>query len=246
MGDAKAAGGIFAGWTLKYFEKIAAAQARSGDEDTSTEGDFDFDDLGADRYWSPLLRGLWLWALRVVFAFFRAFWPIPKFGRLVIITRDTDVCDVLSKPSIFGVPYGPEMKELGGGEATFVLGLDGEEQKCQHELIRGLIRDEDTTWLIGRTRQIADTLIDVSGGRIDVMKDLITRVASETCAEYFGLNVDDTDAFAEWAMSISALLFADPFGNPATRNLGLAGAARVRSVIDAALVQLSVSRPKTA
>lgn len=235
MGDAKSAGGLFAGWTLKYFDKITAAQAISKSSNTSNEDDFDFNDLGAGSRWSPFLRPLWLWTLRAAFAFFRTFWPFPKFGRLVIVTRDADVRDVLTQHDVFRVPYGPEMLELGGGVATFVLGLEGEEQRRQHEIIKGLWRAEDTDWLIGRTRQIADTLIDASEGRIDVMKDLITRVASETCAEFFGLHVDDPDAFAEWSMSISALLFADPFGNPATRKLGLAGAARVRSVIDAAL-----------
>lgn len=239
MEDAKAAGGLFAGWTLKY--RITAAGAISVNEDASEkdaseEDGFDFDDLGADRSWSPVLRRLWLWSLRVAFAFFRTFWPIPKFGRLVIITRDADVRDVLAQHDIFRVPYGPEMKELGGGKATFVLGLEGVEQRRQHDLIRGLIGEQDAKWLIQRTRQIADTLIDASEGRIDVMKDLITRVASETCAEFFGLDVDDPDAFAEWSMSISALLFADPFGKPATRKLALAGAARVRSVIEAAMV----------
>ena len=243
MGDAKAAGGLFAGWTLKYFDKIAAAEAISGNGNASDEDEFDFNDLGADRSWSPVLRRLWLWSLRVAFAFFRAFWPIPKFGRLVIITRDADVRDVLARHDIFRVPYGPEMKEFGGGAATFVLGLEGIEQQRQHDLIRGLIGEQDAKWLIQRTRQIADTLIDASEGRIDVMKDLITRVASETCTEFFGLNVDDPDAFAEWSMSISALLFADPFGNPATRKLAVAGAARVRSVIDAAIARLSVDPP---
>jgi cytochrome P450/deferrochelatase/peroxidase EfeB len=243
MGDARAARGIFAGWMLKYFDKVSAAETRSKNEHGSEEDAFDFNDLGADRFWSPVLRRLWLWSLRVAFAFLRMFWPIPKFGRLVIITRDADVRDVLSQPGIFGVPYGPEMKELGGGKATFVLGLEGIEQQRQHDLIRGLIGEQDAKWLIQRTRQIADTLIDASEGRIDVMKDLISRVASETCAEFFGLSVDDPDAFAEWSMSISALLFADPFGKPATRKLALAGAARVRSVIDAAMVRLSVNPP---
>lgn len=243
MGDAKAAGGIFAGWTLKYFDKIATAQTISRNENASADDAFDFNDLGVDRSWSPLLRRLWLWSLRVAFAFFRRFWPIPKFGRLIIITRNTDVRNVLSNPGIFAVPYGPEMKELGGGAATFVLGLEGAEQQRQHDLIRSLIGAQDAKWLIQRTRQIADTLIDASQGRIDFMKDLITRVASETCAEFFGLSVDDPDAFAEWSMSISALLFADPFGKPATRKLALAGASRVRSVIDAALVRLSVDPP---
>lgn len=238
MGDAKATGGLFAGWTLKY--RIDAAGDISVDQSASDEDAFDFNDLGADRRWSPIFRRLWLWSLRIAFAFFRTFWPIPKFGRLVIVTRDADVRDVLKQHDIFRVPYGPEMKELGGGAATFVLGLEGVEQQRQHELIRGLIGDQDAKWLIQRTRQIADTLIDASQGRIDVMKDLITRVASETCAEFFGLDVDDPDAFAEWSMSISAVLFADPFGKPATRKLALAGASRVRSVIDAGLVRLSV------
>jgi Dyp-type peroxidase family len=244
MGDAKAQG-LFAGWTLKYFDKITAAQTISRSSNTSDEDDFDFNDLGADRWWSPFLRPLWLWSLRIAFAFFRTCWPIPKFGRLVIITRDADVRDVLKQHDIFRVPYGPEMLELGGGAATFVLGLEGAEQQRQHEIIRGLIGEQDARWLIQRTRQIADRLIEASEGRIDVMKDLITRVASETCAEFFGLGVDDPDAFAEWSMSISALLFADPFGNPATRKLGLAGAARVRSVIEAGMVRLSLNPPPT-
>ena len=242
-GSVKADGGILSGWTIKYFAKIAAAQARSERDDPSAEGAFDFENLGADRYWSPVTRRFWLWSLRVAFALFRTFWPLPKFRRLIIVTRDRDVRDVLSKPATFGVPYGPEMAELGGGGETFVLGLDGEAQKRQHQLIRSIIHDEDVTWLIRRSREIADTLINAAGGRIDVMKDLITRVAAETCVEFFGLRVDDPDAFAEWAMSISALLFADPFGNPKTRQLALAGAARVRSAIDAATTRLSVNRP---
>ncbi|WP_338834450.1 cytochrome [Bradyrhizobium septentrionale] len=233
---------IKAAWTLKYFDKITTAQARHKDDDASAEGAFDFNDLGPGGFFSALGRWFWLWTLRVVFAFFRVCWPIPKFGRLFIVTRDKDVRDVLCKPLSFGVPYGPEMRELGGGESIFVLGLEGDAQKKQHELIRGLIHDDDKKWLIQRSREIADTLLEASEGRIDVMKDLITRVASETCLEYFGLSVDDPDAFAEWAMAISALLFADPFGKPETRRLGVAGAARVRSVIDAALIRAKANR----
>jgi len=94
MGDAKAAGGLFAGWTLKY--RIDAAGTISVDQTASDDDAFDFNDLGADRSWSPVLRRLWLWSLRVAFACFRTCWPIPKFGRLVIITRDADVRDVLA------------------------------------------------------------------------------------------------------------------------------------------------------
>lgn len=242
MGNAKAAGGLFAGWTLKYFDKIAAARAISEQEKASDDG-FDFNDLGPDHWWSPVQRRLGVLLFRAIFAFFRMVWPFPKFGHLVIITRNADVRDVLSKPDTFVVPYGDEMKEFGGGKATFVLGLEGEPQRCQHQLITQLWQPRDKEWLIARTREMADALIDASQGRIDIMKDLITRVAAETCAEFFGLGVDDPDAFAEWSMAISALLFADPFGEPAKRKLGLAGALRVRSVIDAARKRLAVDPP---
>ncbi len=43
------------------------------------------------------------------------------------------------------------------------------------------------------------------------------------------------DAFADWTLAVSTLLFADPFGNPKTRALALRGAAGIRGVIDSAL-----------
>src|SRR6266853_2939579 len=79
--------------------------------------------------------------------------------------------------------------------------------------------------------------------RLMISARIACGAATETCIDYFGLNVDDPNAFAEWAMSISAVLFADPFGKPATRKLALAGASRVRSVIDAGMVRLSVNPP---
>jgi Dyp-type peroxidase family len=236
-------------WALKYFDKVRQAQARAKSEGSPAEASFDFNDLGPDRRWSPFIRPIKQWLLRSLLAFFRIIWPVPKFGRLVIVTRNRDVRQVLDKPTVFSVPYGREMTELGGGDvcmladgdvlkpgdggATFVLGLEGGEQKCQHQLIWDVVRQgDDARWLARRSRELTETLIANSGGRIDVMKDLVTRVAAETCVEYFGLRVDDTDAFAEWSLAVSALLFADPFGNPRTRQLGLAGAARLRSAID--------------
>jgi Dyp-type peroxidase family len=94
------------------------------------------------------------------------------------------------------------------------------------------MKREDAKRVAELSNRYSKALIRNSNGRLDVLEDLITRVATETCRDYFGLQVDDPDAFAEWAMSISALLFADPFGNKATRRLALNGAARVRAAID--------------
>ncbi len=220
--------------TLKYYDAIRKAQSDAAHSPPPPIVPFDLNDLGADttmRRWSALAFN---YALRVVLFFFREFWPIARFGRLVIVSRESDVRQVLSRPDLFEVPYGPEMTELAGG-TNFVLGLEGPEHDAQNAMIRSVLQRSD----LDRIRQLAahfsSTLIAGSGGRIDVVKDLMTRVATETCCAYFGLKVEDPDAFAEWAMSISALLFADPFGAPATRRLALNGAAQIRNVIDRAV-----------
>ncbi|MBI5131662.1 MAG: cytochrome P450 [Rhodopseudomonas palustris] len=222
--------------TLKYYDAIKKAQSDTASAAPAPLTPFDLDDLGADttlKRWTTWGFG---WLLRGALHLFREVWPNPQFGRLIVVTRDSDVRDVLAQPGLYEVPYGLEMTELAGG-TNFVLGLEGPDHDRQNAIIRSVLRPSD----LGRIRQLSahytGILLDASGGRIDVMKDLMTRVATETCCGYFGLDPDDPDAFAEWAMSISALLFADPFGNAATRRLALNGAAQVREVIDRAIAR---------
>ena len=231
-------------FTPKYYQVIEQAQAETRLQQDDALPPFNLDELGADGLRQRLK--VWLQGLLFPPALFllRKFWPIARIGRFVVVTRAADVLDVLAKPEIFQVPYGPEMKELAGGQ-DFVLGLEGKDHRDQNALIRTVLRDHDELAAaaaltddeilraaVRRTdvdlvallsNRFAKALIRNSGGRIDVMKDFITRVATETCVRYFGLQVDDPDAFAEWAMSISAVLFADPLGSAATRRLALNG-----------------------
>ena len=228
-------------FSFKYYDDYQAIKAAQ--RQTTGALTFDLDQLGADSWLQRLKLGVRDWLFRAAFAVFRAVWPVPRFGRFVIISRDADVRHVLRRPLEFNVPYGPEMRELAGGE-NFVLGLEDVEHGIQNTIIRQVIHEGDGAHegcpahkgdpakIAASSRRFARALIASSGGRIDVMKDLVTRVATETCGEYFGIRVDDPDEFAEWTMSISALLFADPFGDPATRQLALSGAARVRALID--------------
>lgn len=227
---------------LKYYASIEAAQRQSGLERPDAIPPFDLDRLGADSWRRRLFTWLTGWLFPVTLALFRAIWPNPKFGRLVVVTRAADVRDVLRRPDDFEVPYGREMTELAGGE-NFVLGMEGPGHDEQNRQIRAAMPASDAERIVDLSRRFADALIRTSGGRIDVMKDFITRIATETCASYFGLQPEDPDAFAEWAMSISALLFADPFGDAATRQLALNGAARVRAVIDHSIANAAMAPP---
>lgn len=219
-------------FSLKYYDDYKAIRAaqRETKQDPGAAA-FDLDQLGADSLRHRLTLRLIAWFLRVAFRFFRAVWPIARFGRLVVVSRAVDVSYVLNHPERFVVPYGLEMTELAGGE-NFVLGLEGCAHREQNEIIRRAIRRDDPERIAALSRDSALALIRASGGRIDVMKDLLTRVATEASGRYFGLRFEDPDAFAEWTLSVSALLFADPKGDAATRQLALNGAARLRAVID--------------
>lgn len=226
---------------MKYYAIVEDEQKATKDYQADAAGAFDFNILGPDTFTKRLISRATLWAIKNGLAFCRTFWPVARIGRLVIVTRDADVRAVLADTETFGVPYGPEMRDLGGG-ADFVLGVDGEAQKTQRAIIMKAVLESDGAMLVRETRRWAENLIENARGRIDVMGDLITRVATETCATYFGFEIEDPDAFSEWSMSISDMLFADPTGSLDVRRLGLAGSARIRDVIGKAMSKVEAAR----
>lgn len=169
-------------------------------------------------------------------ALLRLVWPNPRIGRLVVVTRAEDVRAVLEDRDSFTVPFGPEMTELAG-ETNSVLGMDGKAHDVLNDAIKAILPRTDIKDISEWSGAFAAALIKGSRGRIDVMTDLITRAATETCCRYFGFSVRDPQAFAHWTMAVSKLLFADPFGNEETRKLALNGAARIRLVLDDAIAR---------
>jgi cytochrome P450/deferrochelatase/peroxidase EfeB len=249
----------------KYYDGIRKAQAETNAQPKDALPPFNLEELGADSLKRRITHWLFDVLMPPALFLFRELCPVFKFGRFVLVTRERDVRDVLARTDEFETPFGLEMTELSGGGANFVLGMEGEAHDQELNQIRevigdqrsrltgtnqpiegGLSQDEIAKIVFARkdvelvtqlSNRFAKALIRNSGGRIDVMKDFITRVATETCIRYFGLTVDDPDAFADWSMSISAVLFADPTGDPTTRKVALNGAARIRNVISVSMIQ---------
>ena len=220
---------------LKYFAKIAAyEQAEAADTDRQAPPPFDVDGLGTDNLLRRASRRFTRWIMLAVFAVMRQVWPVARIGRLVIVTRHADVCTVLEDSGRFPVPFGPEMKVLTGG-VIFALGLDGADHTFQRDIMNQAVVPADGAHILGRTRFFTEALIAGSGGRIDVVRDLLGRVFTETCSDYFGLDLDEPDAFLDRSITLSSLLFADPLGNANTRKLALNGAVRIRYLIDRAV-----------
>ncbi|TXL82188.1 cytochrome P450 [Vineibacter terrae] len=221
--------------TFKYYDKILAAQSRSTPPGLPSAFDLK-KGLGSSGTVKRLISGVVSRLMPVVFRILRTVWPVPRIGRLVLVTRYDDVADVLGRPGDFEVPYGPEMIELAGG-ANFALGMEGDPHTAQNAIIRQVLRHDDVPVICAYTRYVTKALIAGSGGRLNVMQDLFSRVTAETCGRYFGLDLEDPDLFADCTLALSALLFADPFGKEATRQTALAGAARLHTVIDRAIKQ---------
>ncbi len=218
----------------KYYAKIEQAQRAAQDAQSPHLAPFDFNVLGSTSGVSQLkLRALQT-GIRLVYRAARSFAPVFRLAGIVHVVRDREVRQVLNNPDHFRVPFGPEMKELAKGE-TFVLGLDGPAHTRQNQIIRQAVRPEDGQWIAEHTRKFGAALLENSAGQIDAMNDYVKRVVSEVCVRYFGFAVQDSDAFADWTISASALLFADPFGSPATRALALNGSVRICAVIDDAI-----------
>jgi hypothetical protein len=118
---------------FKYYGRISAGLAKPPPQGPAEGPEIDFDRPAGGflkRLGSRLVAMLFSGALW----FFRTFWPNPRFGRFVIVTRKADVCEVLKNSQSFGVPYQPEMIALGGADA--VLGLDG----CPHAKVRDVMQ----------------------------------------------------------------------------------------------------------
>lgn len=222
---------------LKYFDKIAAAQQAASQRPPAPLPRFDFASLGSRN---PIARWASRFALRRVLpalaALLRLFWPTPRFGRFVLVTRRADAEEVLGDMQRFPVVYGPEMRELGG--ADNVLSVDG---AVHDELLAALHRrltSEDVAQVEQWVAEDAAALLDAGGGRIDVMRDLITRTATESCCRLFGITAHDPDLFAEWTMAVSNQLFGDFFGDANIRAQAQTAAALLRSTIDDAISRI--------
>src|SRR5450631_3106510 len=128
-------------FTPKYYREIEQAQRQTRALPKDALPPFNLEDLGADSW----RRRAWLWLtdllLPLILYLFREFWPIARIGRFVIVTRASDVRDVLARPDAFEVPFALEMTELAGGE-NFVLGLEGAAHADQDNVIRTVIGDQ--------------------------------------------------------------------------------------------------------
>ena len=164
---------------------------------------------------------------------FRTFLPRAHCGRFVLLTRDSDVREVLERQADFETPYGPEMIEFAGG-ANFILGMtDGEDYRRLKSVVLGAfppLEVEERVRSIAARR--AKEIVDAADVELNAAHDLFRIVSSTICREYYGVKVDDEGTFADWGLALSTLFFGDPTANETVRQLAISASRNMRAAID--------------
>jgi len=197
---------------IKYVKRVYDFEGRSVVQEDGSYPSFTYGEQitkGRDRNWF-FLR----YILPILAWFWRRFFPVfrfPKFGifsGIFFVSRREDIEKVLNnKDGDFGVPYSPEMRQLGGKDN--VLSLDGIPHDALLDDLRNAFKKEDIDKVAKWVLDDANSLLDAGAGRIDIFRDLITRTATESCCRLFGLSPENPEEFALWSFAISQQIFAD-------------------------------------
>jgi cytochrome P450 len=186
-----------------------------------------------------------------LFSLIRRFLPIftLPFTNMVMVTRYDDVQEVLGNDAVFPVPWGEKVKILDGGP-NFVLGLqDGAEyRRYLKQVMQVFTRDDIGKIMAPLAARLSAEIIGQSGGRLDAIQDLITRVPILICKHYYGVPIapEEEVDFGHWTIAMSTFMFADPTDDPRLRRVALAGGDRMRPIIDRAIAEAKTTpKPDT-
>lgn len=149
--------------------------------------------------------------LRPVFKFLRRFSPILLLGKTVIVTRYSDVIEVLKRDTDFTIRQinAPKIDQIGG---PFILGMDASPQyDRERDTLHQVVRRQDLEHIRKFVAQSANELIAAARPhrRIDVVNGLARVVPIRLVASYFGMPGPDDPTMMRWMRDIFHYIFAD-------------------------------------
>jgi cytochrome P450 len=168
-----------------------------------------------------------------VFAVLRRVKPVLFIKNTAIVTRFEDVQEVLSRDDVFQVTYNEKMEVVTGGN-DFFLGMQNSpqyERDVAH--MRTVMRREDVAGqIIPFIAKTAEELVQASGGRLDVARELGKIVPAKWVASYFGCPPPSNEELAHWGSAIFRYLFTDLTNDPAVGSAARDTAAKARAWLD--------------
>ena len=217
---------------MKYYERIN--ELRAEDPDISADDTYEYSVLKS----SGIVAALTVWILDHSYwwmKFLRAWFPILQIGKIVFVSRNKDVKEVLERQDVFETPFGPDMIDTNGGVET-VLGMqDGPSYRHKKDVLAKAFTAADIDEILKpMSWKLARDAVAKGNGRINAVRDLITSVPVGVARDYFGLDIQPSEErdFAEWSIAQSTMCFADFFGNKDLRRQTLIASAKLVRITD--------------
>ncbi len=170
--------------------------------------------------------------LPFAFCLLRTFKPILTIQQFTLVTRFTDVQEVLSRPDVFGVTYAEKMGIVTGG-SNFFLGMDNTTTYTRDvSNMRIIIRREDIDAIIvPMVTRLAQEAIAPHSGTLDVVKHVCGAVPARFVKEYMGIPGPSEAEIIDWTTYLFQYLFFP--GNPKeVDDTAIAYAAKLRPYLD--------------
>ena len=147
-------------------------------------------------------------ALPFGFRVLRRVRPIVRLGSTYVVTRHDDVREVFGTDAAFRVPYKPNLDVITGNQ-PFFLGMDDTpEYHAGVGAMRRVVQAGDLPALAARAEARAEMIVSSSGGRVDVVDQLVRRVSFDMIAEYFGVPAPSEGRLDVWATRLFEFQFA--------------------------------------
>lgn len=190
--------------------------------------------------------------LRIVLSVLRAFVPNVALSRVFVqaydntgtalVTRRTDVLDVLSRDADFEVVYGPRMRQLTDGD-NFFLGMQpGWDYERDVSSMRLAARRDDVARIVlPRAAAVAEKLVAGSGGELDLPPGLTLRVPWDMTNTYFGTGGPSASAMQEWTSTLFFFLFGALGSDPPFEAKSMQQASALRTYLDEAVAARKAS-----
>lgn len=160
-----------------------------------------------------LLQKWFLSDSQELFAELRADRPILVTPAFTVVTRYTDVTEVLLRHEIFNVRYDPALATALGGR--HILATDGEVINWRERgLLQVMLAPEDLPRLREVAGRFAGDALDEAWPtrRIDVASGFVRKVIIRMCLEYLGFRGADPNDLSAWVRPILADMVTN-FGN---------------------------------
>jgi cytochrome P450 len=193
---------------------------------------------GFKRWMATQLRA----ALPVGFRVLRRVRPILRFGSTYVVTLHDDVREVFGTDAAFQVPYKPNLDVITGGEPFFLGMADTCTYRAGVDAMRRVFRVADLSALAERVEARAEAVVSRSGGRVDVVDQLVRRVTFDVLAEYFGVPPPSEGRLDVWATRLFEFQFASSPKDQELREQVKAIAPEFRAHIDREIARRKVDR----